>query len=140
MNSGAFSHTLIGHSSDVLCLDWSPTNEFHLITGSADRTLRVWDIRRAGAMMILDEYNQSTPFINVKYVDAEEMRAKRDVCAHDGAVTGVEWCNDGMTIVSSGADKKIRRWDARSGKNTLVRRQGGWGCMRWLAGSARVLR
>jgi hypothetical protein len=103
-----------------VCTGRSPTNEFHLVTGGADQTLRVWDIRRAGALMILDQYNQADPMINTKYINTSEMRSKRDVSAHDGPITCISWMNEGMNIMSSGTDKKIRLWDARSGRNSLV--------------------
>lgn len=122
MASGAFSHTLLGHTAEVTSLDWSPTNEYHLVSGSADRTLRVWDIRRAGSFMLLDQYNQVEPLVNTKYVNVDEMRSKRDVTAHDASITCVAWINYGMNIISSGADKKMKLWDARTGKNSLVSR------------------
>lgn len=121
MNSGSVSHTLLGHSGDVLSVDWSPTNEFMLATGSADRTIRVWDIRRAGALLLLDQYNHADPAINRQYVNHVDLRAKRDVTSHDAGVQCIKWTSDARHLISSGMDKKMRRWDAQTGKNTIVR-------------------
>jgi len=124
MNSGAYSHTLLGHTAEVISVEWSPTHEYTLVTGGSDRTLRVWDIRRAGTMMLLDMFNQSSPFINTKYINALDARARRDVVAHDGPIHCIRWTPDGSQIVSSGADRKLRLWDAQTGKNMLVNYPG----------------
>lgn len=34
------------HENEVLCVDWCKYNEHLLITGSVDKTLKVWDIRQ----------------------------------------------------------------------------------------------
>ena len=46
--SGSGTHTLVGHKSPVLSLSWSPTTPFALASGSVDRGVRIWDIRRSG--------------------------------------------------------------------------------------------
>jgi DNA excision repair protein ERCC-8 len=120
INSGAASHTLLGHSAEVLTVDWCPCNEFMLATGSADKQLRVWDIRRAGAVMSLDQYNQQEPQLNRRYLDVRDQQAKRDVAAHDGAVHHVRWLAGGKQIASAGTDRKLRLWDSSTGRNELV--------------------
>ena len=55
--SGGFSHRLSGHRASVWAVAWSPVHEFELITGGRDGQLRVWDIRRAGSLAILDLHN-----------------------------------------------------------------------------------
>jgi DNA excision repair protein ERCC-8 len=71
MKSGAFSHTLIGHKADVWTLAWSPRSEYMLASGSVDQTIRVWDIRRAGCLMVLDQHNDASAFVNQKYLSGE---------------------------------------------------------------------
>ncbi|CEG41558.1 Transcription-coupled repair protein CSA, contains WD40 domain [Plasmopara halstedii] len=53
MESGTTAHTLFGHQDEIWTLDWSPTSEFVLCTGSKDGELRLWDIRRSGATACL---------------------------------------------------------------------------------------
>eukprot|EP00397_Hematodinium_sp_SG-2012_P046562 GEMP01052654.1.p1 GENE.GEMP01052654.1~~GEMP01052654.1.p1 ORF type:complete len:335 (+),score=29.33 GEMP01052654.1:124-1128(+) len=38
-------NSVVAHQYEVLAVDWSKYNEFQLITGSVDRTLRGWDLR-----------------------------------------------------------------------------------------------
>ncbi|XP_039125945.1 WD repeat-containing protein ATCSA-1-like [Dioscorea cayenensis subsp. rotundata] len=40
--------------------------------------------------------------------------------AHYGAVTGLKATGDGMYLISSGSDSRLRLWDIESGCNTLV--------------------
>lgn len=42
------------------------------------------------------------------------------VTAHYGAVTGLKATRDGMYLISSGSDSRLRLWDIESGCNTLV--------------------
>ena len=46
--SGSGTHVLVGHKTAVLSLAWSPTTPFALASGSTDRGVRLWDIRRSG--------------------------------------------------------------------------------------------
>jgi len=38
-------NSVVAHQYEVLTVDWSKYNEFQLVTGSVDKTLRVWDTR-----------------------------------------------------------------------------------------------
>ena len=40
--------------------------------------------------------------------------------SHDGHVTGLKYTSDGLYIVSSGSDEKVKLWTAQDGKNTMV--------------------
>ena len=55
--SGATSHVLFGHRDAVWSVRWSPASEFALASGSVDGTVRVWDVRRAGHLAVLDQHN-----------------------------------------------------------------------------------
>jgi WD40 repeat protein len=46
--------------------------------------------------------------------------------AHDSAVTGLVATHDGEHWLSAGADNAVRRWDARSHKNTLTSYPGAF--------------
>ena len=47
MRSGQVHRTLVGHTGPVTCLQF---DNLHLVTGSLDRSVRIWDIR-TGAMV-----------------------------------------------------------------------------------------
>jgi len=55
--SNVIAHTLSGHRGSVHAIEWSRSNEYALATGGAEGDVRLWDIRRAGAYMILDRHN-----------------------------------------------------------------------------------
>ncbi|KAJ8908778.1 hypothetical protein NDN08_005483 [Rhodosorus marinus] len=61
-----------------------------LITGSEDKLVKIWDIRKRSV--------------------------KRKLAGHDGDIYAVESTRDGTIIVSGSADKTAKIWDARSGK------------------------
>ncbi|XWS25512.1 hypothetical protein CRYUN_Cryun27aG0074500 [Craigia yunnanensis] len=53
--SGAFAHTLSGHRDGVMTVKWSASSERVLITGGCDGAIHLWDIRRAGCFLVLDQ-------------------------------------------------------------------------------------
>ena len=51
-----------------------------------------------------------------------------DSTAHNGYVSGIQFTSDGLFLVSSGSDQRIKLWDVSSGCNMLVSgRADGWG-------------
>ncbi|GJP48469.1 hypothetical protein CLOM_g7747 [Closterium sp. NIES-68] len=48
--SGAATHMLHGDSGAITCVSWSPSSPFHLASGSSAGAIRIWDIRRPGAL------------------------------------------------------------------------------------------
>ena len=49
IRSGASSHQLTGHSRGVTAVQWSPTSPFIVASGSIDKSIRLWDIRKSGS-------------------------------------------------------------------------------------------
>jgi DNA excision repair protein ERCC-8 len=139
--SGGSSHTLEGHRAGVWAAAWSPTCEWELATGSADGQVRVWDIRRAGALHVLDQHHTAgaaPPAAGAAPGAApgapapggggggpgERQRARERAAlyaqAHDGAVTGLAPTPDGLFWLSAGTDDRLRLWDAATRANALV--------------------
>lgn len=118
--SGGQSHTLMGHTGPVWSLQWAPDKEYQLVTGSADHSIRLWDIRRAGAFAVLDVHNNIEPMVS-KVRLGKRSRARPDTaCSHYGPVTSVKFSPDGQFILSSGNDHRIRLWNRQSLRNSLV--------------------
>ncbi|OAD02295.1 hypothetical protein MUCCIDRAFT_111665 [Mucor lusitanicus CBS 277.49] len=116
LNSGAFTHSLTGHSGSVLACTWSMNREYILYSGGDDRTIRVWDIRRASScLMSLDQDNAAM----------RDPLAETNT-AHGKGVNGLTMTPDGRYLVSLGLDEKIRLWDTESGENTFVNYGSSW--------------
>ncbi|ORY51593.1 WD40 repeat-like protein [Rhizoclosmatium globosum] len=51
MRSGGCAQMLSGHTKQVTSLAWSNQNEFILASGSADNSIRIWDIRKSNSCL-----------------------------------------------------------------------------------------
>nr|XP_008101073.1 PREDICTED: DNA excision repair protein ERCC-8 isoform X1 [Anolis carolinensis] len=111
LKSGACSHILQGHKKEVLAVSWSPRYEYILASASADSRVKLWDVRKASACLLtLDQHN------------GEKSKASSETVntAHNGRVNGLCFTNDGLHLLTTGTDDRMRLWNSSSGKNTLV--------------------
>ncbi|RYP64921.1 hypothetical protein DL771_008553 [Monosporascus sp. 5C6A] len=121
LRSGANVQSLTGHQGAILSTSWSPRHQFSLATGSVDGTVRLWDIRRAGgAIGVLDKEDSLGLYYNGLLGTDGKIRVRASAKAHTGPVNGLSWTDDGGFIVSAGHDRRIRVWDAATGRNTLA--------------------
>eukprot|EP00736_Rhodelphis_marinus_P003662 Rmarinus@m.21955 len=58
LRTATFSHSLIGHRGAIQALAWSTSDENCLASGCINGAVRVWDIRRSGARLVLDMYDK----------------------------------------------------------------------------------
>jgi ribosome assembly protein RRB1 len=122
-----------GHTDSVEDLQWSPTEENVFISCSADKTVRVWDVRRKTQCMIdivahttdvnVISWNTSVAYLLVsgsddgsfKIWDLRNFKADKPVANfswHKGPITSVEWHpQDESTLAVGGADNQITIWD-----------------------------
>ena len=84
---------LAGHSDYVTSVALSPDGR-HIVSGSADETVRVWDAQTGQSVM-------------------------DPLTGHGNWVTSVAFSPDGRHIVSGSADKTVRVWDAQTGQNVM---------------------
>ncbi|KAI9483338.1 MAG: WD40-repeat-containing domain protein [Benjaminiella poitrasii] len=116
LNSGAFTHSLTGHSGPVLSCIWSTNHEYMLYSGGMDGAIRVWDIRRASScLMSLDQDNT---------IDRDPLAETNK--AHGKGVNGLTVTGDGRYLVSLGLDERIRLWDTKTGHNAFVNYGSSW--------------
>ena len=84
--------TLYGHTGPVTSVSFSPDGT-RIVTGSGDKTAKVWDARTGTALLELK--------------------------GHTGAVTSVSFSPDGTRIVTGSEDGTAKVWDARTGTPLL---------------------
>lgn len=80
-------HTVEAHTAEVNCLSFNPKSEYILATGSADKTVALFDLRNLKTKLHLFE-------------------------SHTDEVFQVTWSPENETILSScGADRRLMIWD-----------------------------
>ncbi|KAI9028661.1 WD40-repeat-containing domain protein [Hyaloraphidium curvatum] len=113
LRTGSSAHTLLGHSAAsssgaVLAAKWHPVHPHLLATGGKDRTVRLWDVRRARACVaVLDKDNRADP-------DSQSVllpSSTDPVVSHSGAVTSLLFLPpSGRVLLSTGSDGRPRAW------------------------------
>jgi DNA excision repair protein ERCC-8 len=118
VRTGTYTHTLIGHREKIYTTKWSTSYDYLLVTGSADKTIRFWDVRKAGCLMNLDQQSNTEEINSIR----DDINSKKNsfTTAHNGAVTGLSFTPNGKYLMSTGTDNRLRCWDAYYGTNTLV--------------------
>ena len=81
----------VAHKDSITTVNWSHDGKY-LITGSLDKTARIWNL--SGKLIT-------------------------ELKGHDGGVTSANFSPDGNKIITGSADKTVRIWDA-SGKELAV--------------------
>ena len=85
---GGIETVFSGHTDSVRCICLSK-DEFMLISGSTDKTIRIWDIESGDCFQKLE--------------------------GHTGGVRCLCISNDGAQIISGSEDKSLRIWDLQTG-------------------------
>uniref|UniRef100_A0A914Y8E6 Probable histone-binding protein lin-53 n=1 Tax=Panagrolaimus superbus TaxID=310955 RepID=A0A914Y8E6_9BILA len=81
------THTVEAHGAEVNCLSFNPFSEYILATGSADKTVALWDLRN----------------LRLKLHSFE---------SHKDEIFQVQWSPHNETILaSSGTDRRLHIWD-----------------------------
>jgi DNA excision repair protein ERCC-8 len=111
LRSGSNIHFLAGHHGAILSVKWSPTIEHILASGATDGTVRLWDIRKSnGALGVLNVEDS----VGIDGFDGlgRGARSRETGKAHQGAVNGLAWTDDGSYLISAGHDQRCRVWNA----------------------------
>ena len=120
--------TLQGHENWVCSVAFSPDGK-RIVSGSADRTVRVWDVQSGECLQTLvghENWVMSVAFSpdglqivsgsadrTVRVWDAQSGECLRSLTGHGHGVWSVAFSPDGSQIVSGSADRTIRLWDAQ---------------------------
>lgn len=134
--------TLKGHADGVMCLQFSETLQLTnfpvLITGSYDRTARVWNLDTGEQINILRGHTlaiRALQFDEAKLITGSmdhtlrvwEWRTGRCIRVLPGHTEGVVCLNFDANILASGSvDKTVRIWNFRTGECFVLRGHGDW--------------
>ena len=77
--------TFLGHTGHVTSVAWSPNGK-QLLTGSEDKTAKIWD--------------------------AESTKLLLTLSGHNGGVTSVAWSPDGNWLATASDDRTVRIWNS----------------------------
>jgi histone-binding protein RBBP4 len=99
-------HRCLGHTAEGYGLAWSPHTEGHLLSGSDDACVCLWDIREA------------------KGVEVQPLCKLSN--GHSNVVEDVDWHKHHTSIFASvGDDQKLAFWDIRANTHTRPNAQHG---------------
>jgi DNA excision repair protein ERCC-8 len=119
LRSGSSTHSLAGHHGAILSLAWSPTLQNILASGGIDGKVRLWDIRKSSASLGVLDLEDSMGITGTDGL-GRSARSRESGKSHDGAVNALRWSDDGVHLISSGHDDRIRVWNVAIGSNTLA--------------------
>ncbi|MBV6457599.1 MAG: hypothetical protein HONBIEJF_00713 [Fimbriimonadaceae bacterium] len=132
--SGEIVRTLSGHSGAVRAVQFSPTGEI-LASGSADGTIRLWNVQSGALMKTLGSGAESLSFSRdgsmlaatwgntVRVWDVTSGSLLKTLSGHTMTVTGATFSRDGNLVFSGSQDGTVRVWNLLKG--TLLRKYDG---------------
>jgi WD40 repeat protein len=126
--------TLYGHTHWVVSVAFSPDGT-RLVTGSYDKTARVWDARTGTPQLELNGHKSSVNSVafspdgthivtgsgdrTAKVWDARAGTPQLELKGHTDGVSSVAFSPDGTRIVTASTDQTAKVWDARTGTPQL---------------------
>ena len=127
----ALLKTIEGHTSAVKCVSITPDGKT-AISGSSDKTLRMWDIDTGQCLLTLEGLTESVECVSVTpdgkravvgsdyqtmwLWDLENRVCLRPLYGHKGQVNCVSITPDGKRAVSGSFDESLLVWDLKSGQ------------------------
>ncbi len=122
--------SLEGHTKSVTSIQYSPDGKT-LVSGSFDKTVRVWDVERGLCERVLEGHTGEVTSIQyspdgktvlsgsgdntVRIWDVERGFCKQVLEGHTDGVTSIQYSPDGKTVLSGSEDNTVRVWDVERG-------------------------
>ena len=136
--------TLSGHTDGVMCLQFAETLAPHglpcpiLITGSYDRTVRVWNLETGTELRCLHGHTRAIRALQfdaaklvtgsmdhtIRVWNWREGRCVRTLVGHEGGVVCLNF--DSNVLASGSVDTRIKVWNLRTGEAFTLRGHTDW--------------
>ena len=123
---------LTGHTDAVWSVAYSPDGST-LASGSADRTIRLWDAHTGEHKQTISGHTDTVWSVvyspdgstlasgsgdkTIRLWDAHTGEHKQTISGHTEVVWSVAYSPDGSTLASGSGDKTIRLWNAHTGEH-----------------------
>ncbi|KAF9113242.1 WD40 repeat-like protein [Mortierella sp. AM989] len=124
-----------GHTGGIFALSWS-VDSSHILTSSADRTAKIWDVEKSSVVNTFDLSCQDSTFHgqqvgniwkgnnlmslslsgDLNYLDPSTSKASRIIQAHQKAITAFAVSDDKKTLFTGSYDGRVMSWDEASGE------------------------
>ena len=91
-----------GHLQPIFALDWHP-NSYHVATGGADNTIKIWDLRKMRVLHTLAAHSSTVSDLRFFQASTKASAFLKMLDASAPDITG-SW------MVSSGYDGSIKIW------------------------------
>ncbi|KAF9524137.1 hypothetical protein CPB83DRAFT_948682 [Crepidotus variabilis] len=123
--------TLNGHSDAVMSVAFS-SDDKRILSGSNDKSVRVWDASTGEELKVLDGHSHAVTSVafssdgkciisgsydqSVQMWDASTGKKLKVLNGHSDWVMSVAFSSDGKCIISGSSDNSVRMWDASTGE------------------------
>jgi len=130
-NSGKMNAILNGHKDIVIDLAFGPTGSI-LISGSGDKTARIWDVHKNKALHVLKGHQAKVSAVtistdgtlaatgsddaNVRLWNTRTGELIDTLKGHKAKISSVSFTPDGKYLLSGSNDTTIRLWDGKTGR------------------------
>ncbi|MDA0835743.1 MAG: hypothetical protein O3A29_20915 [Planctomycetota bacterium] len=122
---------LVGHSSDVYTLEFTPDGKW-LVTGAFDNTLRLWDLATGKSVKVMSGHTGLVLTVaiskdgkkiasgstdnTIKTWEIPNSEPLANLTGHTGAVTALSTNADGTQLLTGGEDKLLKLWNRADGQ------------------------
>jgi WD40 repeat protein len=131
LNSRSEHNRLEGHHSSVYSVSFSPNGQT-LATGSADKTIKLWNLATGKEIRTLQGHQNSVLSVSfspdgqtlasssrdqtIKLWNLSTGQEIRTLQGHQNSVLSVSFSPDGQTLATGSADKTTKLWNLSTGK------------------------